>query len=715
MTRDDRLEGQIRAVLAAEAATRRVVAVRTPSRRGQVIRKVAFFSSRAVPATLLVTLVATAAGLGLADWRAQRQRGDEPRSAAGEIPGPLALGGGAPSLGFGLVSTAPNTLLVRNETTESAPYTFAATLPQVAVSPNGHDIAYWVAVTDPQVGKAGSYELHVRDLIGPAGGAPSREGRSYLTSTDEMPFALRWSSDGTGLIAGTRTFVRRGAQSQPPDHATWFVIDIASAKATRLPSALETQMSEVYAWDRQRDLITGSGQSAGQNVFIRLEAGRFTSTAVPTGSVFAAADAYGRSIVVVSATTCPDGKLRCSRFEVHDQSTFDVTMPPVTEQTTDYPDVVFRPRSQDLIVQLPLTNGQARVELWTDLGRGVHQVLASYTQSGRFTARREVMLPRVDGSAVFLLKFDDSSGGRWFGELVGLSDGSQSPFEIRTGGNPLASIVLDRAFATALSGKVAAPNTKGPAAATPTSGGTPSRCADGRPQSEINAAGLLPHEPRSPLVECVLIAEGTSRVYRLRDGRRLQVFEYPGGLPVKPTAAPLQTGTRMVGSQSWSWMTVNGQTVLSTTLPDRVYVELDLPTSSNVNADLDTLQSIASTLRASSTDCGSARLPNASSTYDQAMLDCVWAAYTRGETARVSITMVTTEGAPVPTTLLAVPGGRSVVTRDVTADQFSSPAERVVSTYSCSTLTRRPWATNPARYAFELSNCTGPRATVSFP
>jgi len=43
-------------------------------------------------------------------------------------------------------------------------------------------------------------------------------------------------------------------------------------------------------------------------------------------------------------------------------------------------------------------------------------------------------------------------------------------------------------------------------------------------------------------------------------------------------------------------MTVNGQTVLSTTLPDQVYIELDIATGSNVNMDLDTLGAIAGTL-----------------------------------------------------------------------------------------------------------------------
>jgi len=256
----------------------------------------------------------------------------------------------------------------------------------------------------------------------------------------------------------------------------------------------------------------------------------------------------------------------------------------------------------------------------------------------------------------------------------------------------------------------------GAPAATP-EGSTPPRCADSvRPQSEITAAGLLPHEPRSPLLECVLIAEGSSRLYRLTDGRSLKLFEYAGGLPVKPSInTPDQTGTRVIGAQSWSWLTVNGQTVLSTTLSDRTYVDLSVPTGSDLNADLAILQSIASTLRASGLDCGTARMSNAGSPYDQALLDCVWAAYARGEAARLSITMVTQEGHLVPTALLAVPGGRSIVTRDLTADNFASPADRVVNTYSCTALTRRPSATDPKRYAFELSDCLGPAPTATFP
>lgn len=117
-----------------------------------------------------------------------------------------------------------------------------------------------------------------------------------------------------------------------------------------------------------------------------------------------------------------------------------------------------------------------------------------------------------------------------------------------------------------------------------------------------------------------------------------------------------------------------------------------------------------------SVDCGRARV-DASGRYDQALLDCVWSAYVGGSAARLEFIMTTQEGDPIPTTLSAVPGSRSEVTRDLTADQFSSPANRIVTRYACVTLAPRLWASNPSRYSFELTDCVGPgpRATTSFP
>jgi len=359
--------------------------------------------ARAMSLGLAITVVAAAAGLGLANWRAQRTAPDESPTAAIGVPGALALAGGAPSLGFGLVSTEVNTLLVRNETTVSAPFSISNALPQVAVSPNGHEIAYWRSVPDRTGGA--TWELFRADLIDPA----ARDIGVMTAPAGEVPGSFVWSSDGTGLVVNTHTAVQRGpvaGGSSSAAHSTWFIVDVASRKATELAPAFASVVSTVYAWDRQRDLITGSAFTAlGQNAFVTLQSGRVATHALPAGTMIAAADAYGRSVVLARAQDCKgiSAATRCPMLEIRDQATFNAfgVWESLNEPAHDMPQVVFRPRSQDLIVQFSLPNGDARVELWSDLGRGARQVLATYTQTARFTGPRELVLPRVDGSAVF--------------------------------------------------------------------------------------------------------------------------------------------------------------------------------------------------------------------------------------------------------------------------------------------------------------------------
>lgn len=432
-----------------------------PRAKGQPFAAPSLLRSLAVVlAAVTIALAAAVGGAQLAEWRTQRESAVGRPVIAG-TRGPLALAGSVPSEGFGLVSTA-NAVLVRSEARERAQLVIPGGLAQLAVSPNGKDLAYWRAGTDAKTGEP-YFALHVTDVIDAIGAADANGrlggtvGLTYLISTEESPFAIQWSSDGTGLITGTRTPPRRGGArgvTALPDRVTWFAIDLATRKVERL-AGLE-EMATVYAWDRQRDLVTGSGVRAGEttSTFISSTGGRVTFSAVPRSSLIAAADTYGRSVVLAYAAPCkgvvPPG-WTCAGLEIRDQATFaTIVTLPAEDVTTDYPNVTFRPRSQDLIVQLPLPNGRARVELWSDLGRGPHRELASFAQSGRFTARRELVLPRVDGGAVFLLKFDDSEGGRWFGELASLSDTTKSGFEIRAGGNPLASVVLDPVFARAL-------------------------------------------------------------------------------------------------------------------------------------------------------------------------------------------------------------------------------------------------------------------------
>jgi hypothetical protein len=630
---DPKVEQELRGYLSARLD--RIAVRSTPSfaaRSSGWLRSVA-----AVPLTLVLLGGAIVGGVALGEWREQRTK--ESPVAGTDIPGPLALGNSRPSAGFGLVSTTANTLLIRSEDREDTLRAIPDALPQVAVAPNGKDVAFWQVLTDTTTTR---YELHIADVSAAGGTAPSggvhqvTVGPAYLTMSNEMPSALRWSSDGTGVIAGTRTFVRRGAQApRDPDHSTWFAIDVVTRKVDRL-DALESKAVTVYAWDRQRDLITAQGVDGTKYTWLSLSAGQLSSWELPDGAMVSDADSFGRSAVLVSYGACgarTTQLTRCPAFDIREQATFTtlLSFSPVTTPVGDAvgADVRFRPRSQDLIVQLRQPNGEAHVELWSDLGRGPHSLLATYAPNAGFPATtgivgegpRELILPRVDGSAVFLLKFDDRAGGRWFGEIVDLApnlaqrggrDPQRNSFEIRTGGNPIASVVLDPTFSAALAAKTAVPDAKSSPTASPTVGGTPRACADGRPQSEIAAAGLLPYEPHTPLLQCVLIAEGTSRVYRLTDGRSLQVFQYVGVLPAKPAASPGVTGTRTIGSQSWSWSVVTGQTVLSTTFPG-VYVELSVPTAKTtlrlepgspsalalMTRDVDLLESIASTLRRS--------------------------------------------------------------------------------------------------------------------
>jgi hypothetical protein len=128
---------------------------------------------------------------------------------------------------------------------------------------------------------------------------------------------------------------------------------------------------------------------------------------------------------------------------------------------------------------------------------------------------------------------------------------------------------------------------------------TYTRCADGRPQSEIDAAGLLPLEPQSQRIACVQVAEGTDRSYRLTDGRSLHVYEHVGPLPAKPSRSPTDSGATTIQARSWSWRTLDAYLVLSTDTPEGIYVELGLPTGASRSADVDLLKEIAATLIAS--------------------------------------------------------------------------------------------------------------------
>ena len=75
----------------------------------------------------------------------------------------------------------------------------------------------------------------------------------------------------------------------------------------------------------------------------------------------------------------------------------------------------------------------------------------------------------------------------------------------------------------------------------------------------------------------------------------------------------------------------------------------------------------------------------------------------------------TIEGDPIPETLRFDNVLGVVITQDTTADKYTSPANRRMWTWRCSKMTKTPWATDPTRYSFELSSCTGDGPTTTFP
>ena len=112
-------------------------------------------------------------------------------------------------------------------------------------------------------------------------------------------------------------------------------------------------------------------------------------------------------------------------------------------------------------------------------------------------------------------------------------------------------------------------------------------------------------------------------------------------------------------------------------------------------------------------DCGTSDLRHGG--YDAAAIDCFWRAFTASRSVIWRATQITEEGDPIPMTLSFDPATGLVASRDVTADKFSSASDRRIWTWRCKAIKRTPWATDPSRTFFQLTNCTGDGAATSFP
>jgi hypothetical protein len=116
----------------------------------------------------------------------------------------------------------------------------------------------------------------------------------------------------------------------------------------------------------------------------------------------------------------------------------------------------------------------------------------------------------------------------------------------------------------------------------------------------------------------------------------------------------------------------------------------------------------------SGVDCGTT-IEGLDDAYDSRARDCVWSAYSRGAAVQWHLTSTTIEGAPIPQTLRFDQVLGAVITRDFSADPFSAPENRRKWTWRCIKMTKLPWVTDPSRYSFELTNCTGDGPNTIFP
>lgn len=127
-------------------------------------------------------------------------------------------------------------------------------------------------------------------------------------------------------------------------------------------------------------------------------------------------------------------------------------------------------------------------------------------------------------------------------------------------------------------------------------------CADGRPQAELDLAGLPPLLPMSPRLRCLRHAAaggsgydaGVSYEIELDGGRSLGLYERRGTLPVKPATQRVREGTRDIAGTAWTWAVLeNGLTILVAMI-EGVHVELS---TAGDESQVGTLAEIARSLR----------------------------------------------------------------------------------------------------------------------
>jgi hypothetical protein len=391
----------------------------------------------AILATAAVMIVV---GLAIGD-RLSALRGDR---AASERTAPAV-----PSVGYGFFEVLPSATNPGNGTAsgvalidELGRQLMPAVdgLIQAKTSPDGRYVALWLS--GPQ-----GFELRVLD------GVSRSLGPAIFTTTERFTRvneAMVWASDSSAVLVSTTA--DDTANTAGTIRANLRAID-RSTGTVRSLLTYSAFTFEPLGWDRVKGAVLASAHTAssgGKTLYLRVSDDGSGATSVQEVDD-APVIANDAATYVASFPTCIPGP--CRRFIIHEASTYSVVAQidlgsrgdPLTTTSANWA-VLFRPRSSDVLVYFSRTGkkGVFGIELYSNGGRGARRDLGDLTvaprSDGTITSPNAYF--RADGSAVFYVDPNDSSGKSWSGDVIDLATGAHLPASV---GLIRATVLVDAA------------------------------------------------------------------------------------------------------------------------------------------------------------------------------------------------------------------------------------------------------------------------------
>jgi hypothetical protein len=259
-----------------------------------------------------------------------------------------------------------------------------------------------------------------------------------------------WASDSSAVLVSTTA--DDTANSAGAIRANLRAID----RSTGTVRSLVTYGAftfEPLGWDRVKASVLAratTASSGGKSLYLHVsdDGSGATSVQEVDDTPVIANDA---ATYVASSPTCILSS--CRRFIIHEASTYSVVAQidlgsrgdPLTNTSANWA-VLFRPRSSDVLVYFSRTGkkGVFGIELYPDGGRGARRDLGDLTvaprSDGTITSPNAYF--RADGSAVFYVHPNDSSGKSWSGDVIDPATGTHLP---ANAGAIRATVLVDAA------------------------------------------------------------------------------------------------------------------------------------------------------------------------------------------------------------------------------------------------------------------------------